>query len=105
MAVMGSYCKAYAIERLAAFPGWRPKPVPHPSAFDAAAAARDASGPRYLFLQETFVVTDGIFIDENVVFDDVTDEWKRFCTESLGFEVPKLEEVPEPDSGHVAHPA
>jgi hypothetical protein len=25
--------------------------------------------------------------DENVIFNHVTDEWKRFCTETLGFKV------------------
>jgi len=31
-------------------------------------------------MQENYVVTDGIFKDENIIFDNVTPEWKDFCT-------------------------
>ena len=34
------------------------------------------------------IVTDGLFIDQNIVFDDVTDEWKAFCQKVLEFEIP-----------------
>ena len=43
----------------------------------------------FLYLQENFIVTDGIFIDENVIFDNVTPEWIDFCVNVLKFEVPK----------------
>ncbi len=36
-----------------------------------------------LYLQENYVVTDGIFKDQNIIFDNVTDEWKEFCHETL----------------------
>ena len=49
---------------------------------------RELTGDDYLFLQEDFVVTDSIFRDQNIIFDQVTDEWKKFCTEVLGFQVP-----------------
>ena len=42
----------------------------------------------FLYLQENFVVTDGIFIDENVIFDNVTPEWTDFCKNVLKFEIP-----------------
>jgi hypothetical protein len=35
------------------------------------------------------VVTDGIFQDENVIFDAVTDPWQEFCNGSLGFSIPE----------------
>jgi hypothetical protein len=41
-----------------------------------------------LYLQENHVVTHGIFKDEHVVFDEVTDEWKAFCHDDLKFEIP-----------------
>jgi hypothetical protein len=52
-------------------------------------------------LQENYVVTDGIFKDENIIFDDVTDEWKEFCTKELEFEIPEYEpiEIPEAEEG------
>jgi hypothetical protein len=30
-------------------------------------------------------VTDGIFIDQHIIFDNVTDEWKEFCKNVLAF--------------------
>ena len=33
----------------------------------------------YVYLQRNFTVTDGIFVDENIIFDDVTPEWIDFC--------------------------
>jgi hypothetical protein len=42
----------------------------------------------YLFLQENFTVTKGIFLDEDIVFDNITSEWEDFCKNTLNFEVP-----------------
>lgn len=39
----------------------------------------------YLFLQENYVVTDGIFKDQHVIFDAVTPEWISFCNTTLDF--------------------
>ena len=49
---------------------------------------RQLTDADFLYLQENFVVTDGIFIDENVIFDNVTPEWIDFCKRVLKFEVP-----------------
>ncbi|NMG11729.1 hypothetical protein DP117_34725, partial [Brasilonema sp. UFV-L1] len=47
----------------------------------------------FLYLQENYVVTDGIFKDENIIFDNVTPEWKEFCDKTLAFEIPVYESV------------
>jgi hypothetical protein len=79
MANMGSYCKAYPLGRFREFSGWSEKmPV----------SADSPEGEQYLFLQENLVVTDGIFIDEKVIFDNVNPEWESFCKTQLGFEIP-----------------
>jgi hypothetical protein len=46
---------------------------------------RQLTDADYLYVQRTFTVTDGIFIDENIIFDDVTDAWKDFCQNVLEF--------------------
>lgn len=82
---MGRYCKAYPVHRLREFSGWEPKlentrkenGVPRPLGDDD-----------FLYLQENLTVTDGIFLDENVIFDSVTPPWETFCKEALHFEVP-----------------
>jgi len=45
----------------------------------------------FLYLQENYVVTDGIFKDENIIFDKVTLAWKDFCDNTLLFEIPVYE--------------
>lgn len=45
----------------------------------------------FLYLQENYVVTDGIFKDENIIFDKITPQWKEFCQSNLAFEMPIYE--------------
>jgi hypothetical protein len=110
MAEMGRYCKAYPVVRLREFPGWKEnaqglkkekpqagmkkKKKPQngaPEEQPPVETQRVLTDDDYLYLQENFVVTDGIFIDENIVFDDVTPEWLEFCKETLKFEIPVYE--------------
>jgi hypothetical protein len=44
-----------------------------------------------LYLHENYVVTDSIFLDRNVVFDHVDEEWKDYCKLTLSFEIPTVE--------------
>jgi hypothetical protein len=89
---MGKYCKAYPIGRFREYPGWTEKT-------ENFRIEKDASGngqtpeKSHLYLQENYVVTDGIFMDENIIFDDVTPEWMNFCKDTLKFEVPVYEPV------------
>ncbi len=41
-----------------------------------------------LYLQESLVVTHGIALNEYVVFDEVTPEWRSFCEQALDFRPP-----------------
>ena len=111
MAEMGRYCRAYTVERFREFSGWKEnlqnlrseKPQGRIKRKGPQSGAREEETPPqaetqrtlaaedHLYLQENFVVTDGIFIDENIIFDDVTPEWIDFCKDTLGFEVPSYE--------------
>jgi hypothetical protein len=87
MGKMGQYCKAYPLSAMRQFDGW------HENAAAFRKAAESANGDRphndhIVYLQENYVVTDGIFIDENVIFDEVTDPWIEFCKTTLDFEMP-----------------
>lgn len=96
MAEMGTYCKAYPIERFREFGGWsenaqnarKEKQLVDGQETEQ---VRDLTG--HLYLQENFTVTDGIFIDQNIIFDQVTPEWVSFCKETLKFEVPEDDSV------------
>ncbi|HEX6037034.1 hypothetical protein [Longimicrobium sp.] len=92
MAEMGNYSRAYLARDLAAFAGWNPDPAqlrPAVSEVDG----REVHTPRtalddedVVFLQEDFGVTDGIFMDEHVLFADAGPAWRAFCTDVLGFD-------------------
>ena len=85
MTRIGKYCKAYMIPSFREFSGWTEI---------SENARKENNSPRqltdsdFLYLQENFVVTDGIFMDENVIFENVTPEWIDFCRNVLKFEVP-----------------
>lgn len=86
---MSAYCKAYAVEELRAFPRWTEN-LANPD-HDPKAEERESGSPPadYYFLHDNFVVTDGIFRDENVIFSEVSPEWKLFCAEVLKFQAPE----------------
>ncbi|RPI77063.1 MAG: hypothetical protein EHM45_10580 [Desulfobacteraceae bacterium] len=94
MANMGKYCKAYSIQKLREFKGWSEKPENARKEKQKGADGKETEVIRpltdkdYLYLQENYVVTDGIYIDQNVIFDQVTPEWKVFCDQVLKFEIP-----------------
>lgn len=82
---MGKYCKAYMIPRFREFSGWTESSE---NARKENGSPRQLTDDDFLYLQENFVVTDGIFLDENVIFANVTPEWINFCKNELQFEVP-----------------
>ena len=97
MAEMGKYCKAYYTKDFRQYEGWKEN-------LENLRQEEDEDGKEteertelkdddILYLQENYVVTDGIFKDENIIFDDLTDEWKKFCTETLEFEIPVYEPI------------
>ena len=99
MAEMGKYCKAYMAQDLRKFSGWQENLENLRQVDDAdgeSVEQRTALGDDdILYVQENYTVTDGIFIDENIIFDDVTDEWKAFCTNELAspFIIPTYEPI------------
>jgi hypothetical protein len=95
---MGRYCKAYPIQRFREFSGWTEKienlrKETRQVEGKEIEVQRELAADDFFYLQENFVVTDGIFIEENIIFDEVTPEWKDFCKHTLGFEIPVYESV------------
>ena len=94
MSESGRYCKAYHAKRFREYPAWtegvndptknghvRDISTSHPSAINDETP---------LFLHESFVVTKGIYRDEEIIFDKVSSDWKQFCVRTLEFESPKF---------------
>lgn len=94
MAKNSPYCKAYLAKAFRAFPGWSEKTTSlrkGKKAVDGKEVQFDRTQIEegdILYLHDSYLVTDGIFLDENIVFDNVTDEWKKFCHDDLKFSIP-----------------
>ncbi|MCC5602608.1 hypothetical protein [Nostoc favosum] len=90
MATIGKYCKAYLVKQFRQYPQWQEQTKnirPQKEVVDN----RELTDEDILYLQENYVVTDGIFQDENIIFDDITPEWQDFCYQTLKFELPVYE--------------
>jgi len=93
---MSNYCKAYSLAKLRQYPNWREK-SDNTRKETKGENGKQIEIPReltekdYLYLHDNLVVTDGIFEDKNIIFDDVTPGWETFCKEVLKFEVPDYE--------------
>jgi hypothetical protein len=98
MAEMGKYCKAYLAKQFREYPGWSEK------AENVRKEKKEVEGKEVevervldddsiLYLQENYIVTDGIFKDQNIIFDNVTDEWKDYAHNTLAFEIPNYEPI------------
>jgi hypothetical protein len=93
---MGKYCKAYYLSDFREFPRW-PEKLDYMKKEKDTADSKEVERERplterdILYLQENYVVTDGIFLEEHVIFDAITPEWIDFCKKKLSFEVPVYE--------------
>jgi len=90
MTTLGKHCRAYLLARLREFPGWIEKPenarlLREEVDGEIVPVLRVLTDADYVYLQGNFTVTDGIFIDENIIFDEVTPEWVSFCRDVLGY--------------------
>jgi len=98
MATIGKYCKAYLLKDLRQFSQWTErienvrKQIKQVDGKEAE-VEKELTDNDVLYLQANYVVTDGIFMDENIIFDKITPAWKDFCMTTLGFEIPVYEPV------------
>jgi hypothetical protein len=103
MSNLGKYCKAYPLQLLRQFSGWaedarNARKTRKEIEGETQEVEKELTETDYLYLQENFTVTDGIFIDEHIIFKDVTPEWIQFCQNTLDFQVPGNEESLEKES-------
>ena len=98
MATMGKYCKAYLLKKLREFSQWSEyarETKQEKKLIDGkeVEVERNLTENDILYLQENYIVTGGIFKDENIIFERITPEWKDFCTKNLNFEIPVYETI------------
>ena len=88
MPILGKYSKTYPLHLLRQFPGWSEKAenarkIRKELNGEIVEEPRELTDSTYVYVQGDYTVTDGIFIDENIIFNDVTPEWIKFCEEIL----------------------
>jgi len=88
MAELGKYCKAYELARLRAFPGWAEQAKNSQLEMiqvggKAIKRSRALTDQSIVYLQENYVLTDGIYKDKNILFDNFTLEWIDYCLRDL----------------------
>jgi uncharacterized protein len=71
----GNYARAYLLGDLRKFSDWQED-------------SNELSDDDVVFLQEDFTVTQLIWPGENVIFNQNTPAWIKFCTQELQFKVP-----------------
>jgi hypothetical protein len=96
MAKKGRYCKAYPVTRFREYGNWTENTQnlrKEEREIDGkkVVVPREGTDSDFFYLQEDFVVTDDIFIDENIIFANITPEWIDFCKNTLNFEIPIYE--------------
>jgi hypothetical protein len=99
MTILGRYSKAYPLYQLRQFSGWTEKAenarrIRREVDGEIVEESRELTNEDYVYVHRNFIVTDGIFIDENIIFSDVTPEWIEFCETVLGFGDP----IEEPET-------
>jgi hypothetical protein len=72
------YCKAYVARDLKSFEPWNESMARRQLTLDDEAV---------LYLHDNYVVRDGIFPDDKVIFDVIDEDWKEFCHSRLAFQV------------------
>ncbi len=89
------YCRAYYLRDLRRFSGWS-EDVPAAQDDPGGAGTADAAGEEdsalndssIVYLHQDFTVTRSMWHDEDVVYQEVTPEWRSFCAKDLGFAIP-----------------
>ncbi len=93
MGTMSKYCKAYLLKDFRQFSNWTENSdnIRQETKIENGKEVeieRVLTEDSILYLHENYVVTDGIFQDENIIFGQVTPEWTSFCQKELNFEIP-----------------
>jgi len=93
MSIIGKYCKSYKLSQLRQFPKWtetaeNARIIRKEVDGEIIESPRELTDDDYVYLHENFLVTDGIFIDENIIFSDVTPDWIEFCRNVLCQDTP-----------------
>jgi len=87
------YCKAYHLKDLRQYSGWFESKInwkdkANKSITITSNDDQEFSDDDIVFMHQDYTVTQSMWHNENVIFNDVTPEWETFSTDVLRFKVP-----------------
>jgi hypothetical protein len=87
------YCKAYYLRDFRQFANWVESKInwkdeKPQSSEDGEGKDQSPPDEEIAFLHQDYTVTQSMWHGENVIFDQVTAEWKGFCASALKFKAP-----------------
>jgi len=90
MTIIGKYSRSFPLSLLRQFPGWtetaeNTRTIRKEVDGEIEEVHRELADTDYVYLHNNYTVTDGIFIDENIIFSDIKPEWIEFCHNVLGY--------------------
>lgn len=77
------YCRAYQQSELEQFPGWHEQKMK--GIVEAVGQTGGEGDDAMLYLHQSFRVTASMWENEDIVFDEISPEWKNFCANVLKF--------------------
>jgi len=91
------YCKAYHLRDLRQFTSWKESKINWKEKKESDQTANEDKGfsdEDVVFLHHDLTVTYSMWQGENIIYNQVTLEWEKFCTDVLEFKVPDdLDEI------------
>ena len=101
------YCKAYHLKDLRRFGSWAESSINRSEKLNNESVDREVdsatlSDEQIVFLHQDYTVTQSMWHNEDVIFEQVTPEWKRFCEEDLQFKAPDDLDLIVPSKSSVA---
>jgi hypothetical protein len=84
------YCKAYHLENLREYTGWSESQINWKDREDLSDGNAKPlfTDDKVVFIHQDFTVTESMWHNENVIFNEVDSAWKEFCVNTLKFKVP-----------------
>jgi len=86
------YCRAYHLGDLRKFPGWSESRINWKQQKNVGPGQPDTTehltDTKVVFIHQDLTVTESMWHDENVIFNQTFSEWNEFCRDVLNFKVP-----------------
>jgi uncharacterized protein len=85
------YCKAYHLRDLRAFSGWVEERIDWKVTNQSEQVLPDHgkfADDMVVFIHQDFTVTETMWHNENVIFNQISESWRDFCQQVLCFRVP-----------------